>query len=149
MISENQLIPYHSSDLTGNRVLVFAPHPDDETLACGGSLAIHAVAGDQIEVVLLTNGVAGETQGTTDRNDYIAIRRDETIRACRILGIEQVVFLNFEDRQLGGAHNALYQIIETINNFKPDLIYAPSALDFHPDHRAAHFLICNAVKSCM
>ncbi|MDA3896928.1 MAG: PIG-L family deacetylase [Desulfobacteraceae bacterium] len=148
MISENQLIPYHSSDLTGNRVLVFAPHPDDETLACGGSLAIHAAAGDQIEVVLLTNGVAGDTKGTTDRNDYIAIRRDETIRACRVLGIEQVVFFNFEDRQLGGAHNAIYQIIETINKFKPDLIYAPSAYDFHPDHRAAHFLICNAVKSC-
>lgn len=148
MLHENQLIPYHSSDLTGKRVLVFAPHPDDETLACGGSLSIHAAAGDEIKVVLLTNGVAGDSKSTTDRNDYIAIRREETVKACNILGIEYVAFLDFEDRELAGSQNALYQIIETINNFKPELIYAPSALDFHPDHRAAHFLVCYAVRSC-
>lgn len=148
MLHENQIIPYHSSDLTGKRVLVFAPHPDDETLACGGSLCLHAVAGDNIQVIVLTNGVAGDTEGNADKNAYIELRQEETIKACEILGIKQVDFLHFEDRVLAGSRHALYQIIGIIDKFKPELIYAPSALDFHPDHRAAHFLICNAVKSC-
>ena len=144
---ENQIIPYHSSDLTGKRVLVFAPHPDDETLACGGSLCLHATAGDDIQVVVLTNGAAGDSEGQAKRDAYIALRAEETIKACEILGITKVVFLNFEDRALSGAPHALFRIISIIDQFQPELIYAPSAVDFHPDHRAAHFLICSAVKS--
>lgn len=148
MLHENQIIPYHSSHLTGKRVLVFAPHPDDETLACGGSLCLHATAGDDIQVVILTNGVAGDSEGKAERDAYIALRAEETIKACKILGITKVVFLHFEDRALSGAHHALSHIISIIDQFQPELIYAPSAVDFHPDHRAAHFLICSAVKSC-
>ena len=63
METEEKLIPYQSSDLTGKRVLMLAPHPDDETIGCGGSLALHAGAGDPIKVVFLTNGAKGDTSG--------------------------------------------------------------------------------------
>ena len=77
MLTEDSLIPFHSTDLTGKRVLVLAPHPDDETFGCGGSLALHAEAGDPVKVVFLTNGAAGEASGKTDKGQYVKLRQNE------------------------------------------------------------------------
>ncbi len=57
MQTEDKLIPFHSIDPTGRRVLVLAPHPDDETIGCGGSLVLHAAAGDPVRVIFLTNSM--------------------------------------------------------------------------------------------
>ncbi|MBE9572531.1 MAG: PIG-L family deacetylase, partial [Proteobacteria bacterium] len=76
MENEEKLIPYHPTNLTGKRVLALAPHPDDETIGCGGSLAIHANAGDPVKVVFLTNGARGDTSGKTEKKSYIKIRQE-------------------------------------------------------------------------
>jgi hypothetical protein len=59
-MSEDQFIPFHSTDLTGKRLLVLAPHPDDETIGCGGSLVLHKEAHDPVKVIFLTNGAKGD-----------------------------------------------------------------------------------------
>src|SRR5687767_6864064 len=46
-----------------DRVMVVAPHPDDETLGCGGTIAKHAAAGDQVEVLIITDGGASRARG--------------------------------------------------------------------------------------
>lgn len=148
IINEAQFIPFHTTDLTGKRVLVLAPHPDDETIGCGGALALHAAAGDPVRVLILTNGAKGDVLGRFGRDTYIAMRQKETRAACACLGIFDVTFWLYEDRELVNAETAVSAMVALINTYHPDLIYAPSPLEFHPDHRAAADFIQSAVKLC-
>ena len=148
MKTEDRLIPYHATDLTGKRVLALAPHPDDETIGCGGSLALHARAGDPVRVVFLTNGARGDTTGRMTKEAYVLLRQQEGAEACARLGIRDVEFWPYEDRSLAGARGALRRIMDLIDDFRPELVYAPSPLEFHPDHRAACILLCDAIGAC-
>ena len=56
-------------------ILVLAPHPDDETLGPGGSLALHAARGDRVRVVFCTDGGAGDPDGHYRDVDYVALRQ--------------------------------------------------------------------------
>ncbi|MCF8083211.1 MAG: PIG-L family deacetylase, partial [Deltaproteobacteria bacterium] len=147
METEEQLIPYHATDPTGKKVLVLAPHPDDETLGCGGTLALHAQAGDTLKVVFLTNGAAAESSGRTAKQAYIALRQDEARAACACLGIGDLEFWPCEDRALAGSRGALSQLLDLLESFQPQLVYVPSPLEFHPDHRAGCVLLCDALQS--
>jgi LmbE family N-acetylglucosaminyl deacetylase len=146
MMSEEHLIPYHASDLTGVRVLCLAPHPDDETLGCGGALALHRKVDDPVEVVFLTDGQAGDTKEKMDRDVYVALRRREAEKACRVLGVTDVDFWPYPDRGLAGSRGVLPRLICLLEGYMLQLVYAPSPMEFHPDHRAACFLLCDAVS---
>lgn len=147
MLAEDSLIPFLSTDLTGKRVLVLAPHPDDETFGCGGALSLHAGAGDPVKVVFVTDGAKGDSSGEADREKYVELRRAEAIRACACLGVTDLEFWPYEDRSLAGSRGALRRIIELVEDFRPQLVYAPSPMEFHPDHRALCFLLCDAIRS--
>jgi len=147
MHTEENFIPFSVSDLCGNRVLMLAPHPDDETIGCGGSLALHAKAGDPVKIVFLTNGAKGDTSGKEDRNVYVELRQSESIKACDRLGVQDLEFWAYEDRALAGSRGALVQLVDLLRDFEPDLVYVPSPLEVHPDHRAACFLFCDAIRS--
>ncbi|MFH1481357.1 MAG: PIG-L family deacetylase, partial [Pseudomonadota bacterium] len=148
METEENLIPYHSTDLTDKRVLVLAPHPDDETIGCGGSLVLHVKAGDPVKVVFLTNGAQGDSSGREGREDYVQMRKTEAIGACACLGVTDLEFWSYEDRALAGSRGAILRLMDLIDSFQPQLVYAPSPLEFHPDHRAACFLLCDAIRTC-
>ena len=146
MEMEEKLIPYHASDLTGKKVLVLAPHPDDETIGCGGSLIRHTQAGDPVKVVFLTNGACGDVSGGMDRDAYINWRKDEAKKACACLGVADLEFWGYEDRSLAGARGVLPRMVELLDKFRPQLVYAPSPWEIHPDHRAASFLLSDAIR---
>lgn len=148
MKNEQELVPYAACDLTGKRVLSLAPHPDDETIGCGGSLALHVQTGDPVKVVFLTNGAKGDSTGKIDKDEYVALRHMEAEKACKCLGITDVEFWGYEDRELAGSKGKLSRLIELLNDFKPELVYVPSPLEFHPDHRAAAFLLEDAIRNC-
>ena len=148
METEENLIPYHSTDLTGKRVLVLAPHPDDETIGCGGSLALHAKVGDPVKVVFLTNGAQGDSSGRENRETYVQMRKNEAMEACASLGVTDLEFWSYEDRALAGSRGAILQLMDLIDSFQPQLVYAPAPLEFHPDHRAACVLLCDAIRAC-
>ena len=94
----------------GDRVIVFAPHSDDETLGCGGMLATSIANGAQVRVALITNGDgfriavgrAYKTLRVTPRRciGFAYKRQKETLRALAKLGVEnkQVTFLGYPDR---------------------------------------------------
>ncbi len=93
------------------RLLIVAPHPDDEVLGCGGLIAEATQLGIPVRVVYLTAGdaFAGAatllSRTTPDSNDYLQLgttRIEEACKACQILGLNRsdLVFLGFPDRAL-------------------------------------------------
>ena len=141
MIPEERYIPYRASDPTGMRSLVLAPHPDDETFGCGGTLALHARAGDQVKVVFLTSGDRGDISGGYEPRQYAQTRESEAQKACNCLGVHDVEFWGYPDRGLDKTPAVVKSIHTLLKDFKPQKIYITSPLEIHPDHIAAasHF----------
>ncbi len=117
------------------RVLVVAPHSDDEVFGCGGLLAFHAERGDAVRVVVLTDGAAGDPAAALE--DVAAVRRSESLRAGAALGIADHRFLGLPDGALATRHDLVAALRGEIDAFDPDLVYGPSPQEMHPDHRAA------------
>lgn len=147
MQEESDLIPFTPFDPTGKRVLVLAPHPDDETIGCGGALVLHRMAGDPVRVVFLTDGSKGMPDSCISAEQCVRERRKEALAACAVLGVSDVVFWEYEDRKLCDARCSLRRLIEMIETWRPELMYVPSILEFHPDHRMAACLIGDAASS--
>ncbi|MFK7934936.1 MAG: PIG-L family deacetylase [Saprospiraceae bacterium] len=127
--------PRKSTTLVGQRVLVLAPHPDDEALGCGGSLVQHRVAGDAVKIIFITDGAAADRQGQSKSN-YIQMRMEEARAAAQILDVDDLEFWQYADGRLDKAKEFYSQLNKTIQSYQPTLIYSPPYLDFHPDHRA-------------
>lgn len=113
------------------RVLCLAPHPDDEVLGCGGTLALHAGRGDAVRVVILTDG-------SPDGDEQVAAAREAESRAAgRQLGLSDYVFLDYRDGKLGAQWDLVERVVAIMEAFDPDLVYGPSPFEHHSDHRAA------------
>lgn len=113
------------------RVLVFAPHPDDEAIGCGGALALLARAGVPVRVVLVSDGSgAGELPPGTDQ-----IRQREFVTALQRLGISDYALLGFPDGGLKLEAPLLQAIRQQVDEFQPGWVFGPSSADLHRDHR--------------
>jgi LmbE family N-acetylglucosaminyl deacetylase len=135
VLIEAEAIPYEPALLRGERLLVLAPHPDDEVIACGGLLAQHLREGRAVRVAIATNGAqAGD----------VATREDESRRGLASLGNAEVVFLGFPDRGLGDE--AAPQLREQLLEFRPDLVLVPSPTEIHPDHVALSRVFCELIQ---
>lgn len=123
-------------------VLVFAPHPDDEILGCGGTLARHVETGDHVTVVYMTSGDAGSRH--IPKKQLASIREKEALASCSLLGISDLVFLRNPDGYLVYNQSNLVELINLIRDRQPQLIYLPHQHDAHKDHRATHELALEA-----
>jgi len=123
----------------GNSAIAFAPHPDDETLGCGGTLALHALNNDPVTVVFLTNGSKGDFAGRyPNLAEYVQIREEEAKKACAELGVKRVMFLNYQDRELKNKSQQLCAELRQICwLLRPTIAYIPAQTENHPDHRTA------------
>lgn len=118
------------------RALVLAAHPDDESVGCGGLLALLADAGTTLTLVFGTDGEATRGSGL-DPSATAALRRAEGSAACRVLGVGDVRFLGLGDGALGASMGALGDAIgAAVAEAAPDAVLLPWFLDDHPDHQA-------------
>ena len=122
------------------RVLAFAPHPDDEVLGCGGVLALHTRRGDDVRVLVCTDGAGDDA----DR-DLAATRRAESVAGCAALGVTDVQFLEFVDGALQDAEGFAARVASELESYAPTLVYAPSMREYHADHRAVHAAVKAAI----
>lgn len=134
---------------TWRRVLVIAPHPDDESLAAGGLILRALAAGASVQVVIATDGEFNHWPQRyverrwridgRDRQRWGALRRTEALEALAVLGVAEmdVRFLGLPDNRLRlCGPSALLDALEPhVRKFSPDLIVSPSNCDLHSDHR--------------
>ncbi len=144
--SAENVCPAVRSDLTGQRVLVLAPHPDDEAFGCGGSLLIHAANGDDVLTVFLTDGCAANTNPEYSPGAYRNMRETEAREAAKLLSVAETQFWRFPDRGLARSAKVLPRLQATLREYRPTLIYVTSPWEFHPDHQAAAHIAWQAVK---
>lgn len=134
-------------DLTPfRRVLVLAPHPDDETLGAGGLIALARAGGATVRVLLLSAG-EGEDPGV-DPGGLATIRRLECVAALAALGDVELEMLDGQDRGLTRDRRRLVAgVARALTAFAPDLVLVTAPGEWHDDHRAAAWILRHALAS--
>jgi LmbE family N-acetylglucosaminyl deacetylase len=125
------------------RTLVFAPHPDDEVLGCGGTIVLKVRSGAAVQVVIMTDGRASHAQLIAP-SELIRIREEEAQRAALRLGLPQDAyrFLRFEDHALTDhSEAARLEVRKLLEQFQPDEIYVPHSRDTLRDHVATNSIV--------
>ncbi|WP_108649718.1 PIG-L deacetylase family protein [Dongshaea marina] len=129
-------------------VAVIVAHPDDEVLGCGGTIARHIAEGDEVSIIIMTDGVsARESQ---QQAAQLQQRQDASVRALAELGIdeESVHRFNFPDNQLDTL--PLLEVTQTIekelNKIQPSVVYTHYAQDLNIDHRIVNQAVLTACR---
>ena len=141
---------------TPARVLSIHAHPDDQEFTVAGTLAKWARDGSEIVTICLTRGDAGSNQFTPPemtRARLAKIREEEQRAACRVLGIRDVVFLDYEDGVLVPSIDMRRDLTRLIRRYRPDAVVCgdPTMRFYgnrymnHPDHRVASDVALDAV----
>jgi N-acetylglucosamine malate deacetylase 1 len=116
-------------NLTGKSILIFTPHPDDETFSMGGTMALLAKNKNQIHIVIYTNDNKGSLDLEMTRERLARIRRVEEERSCTLLGIPiaNIHWLGYDDGDLEYADPRLLrgEVARYIKLFRPDVVFAP------------------------
>ncbi|GEM_PF-216882 len=139
---------------TQAKVLMIAPHPDDETLGCGGTLNLWRQCAGTVKVVIVTDGGAGDPEGylgtkqpltesgaqvdeeTVDTQiaTVITHRKQESLAALHVLGIEDVVFWEYPDGNYQHNVDVKERMLNLLEEYQADWLLIPSVLDYHRDH---------------
>lgn len=125
-------------------VLVIAPHPDDESIGCGGAVCLHSIAGDRVSVAFLTSGEQGLKHLPTDQAK--SLREHEARAAAEILGVSSIHFLRAPDWHLLDTVESTAAALKPIlQRESPHRIYLPHPQEWHPDHQACLPIVCAAL----
>lgn len=135
--------------------LVVAPHPDDETLGCGGAIALLQRLGIVVQVLVITDGTRSHPNSRRYPAAALrALREEETRTALAALGCspEAVTFLRLKDQELPASGTDTFaQVVERcrsyLKDFGPSTILLPWRRDPHLDHRVCWQLVRSAIPS--
>lgn len=132
------------------KILVVAAHPDDEVLGCGGTIATHTKAGDEVHVVILAEGVTSrdEVRVREDRNEELSELAKAAHTANEILGVSSLTLHNLPDNRLDSVDLLdLVKLVEgCIQAIKPDILYTHHIGDVNIDHRRIHEAVVTATR---
>ena len=118
-------------------VLVFAPHPDDEVLGCGGTIKKHVNAGDKVFVCVVTSGKPPVFDNSIAvKNGWPHTLYPESMKAKSVLGVSDYIFLELPCVLLEQEprHIVNKKVLDVINKIKPEIVYIPHFGDMQKDH---------------
>jgi LmbE family N-acetylglucosaminyl deacetylase len=117
-------------------VMVIAPHPDDESIGCGGAICLHRRKGQSVHVVFLTSGELGLKH--LSREEAWRVREAEAEQAAEVLGIMSWTFFHLPDWSLSDrVAEAAARLQPILSRESPQIVYLPHPREWHPDHKAA------------
>ena len=151
------------TNLAIDRVLVLAPHPDDEAIGAGGLIQRVIARGGDVRVVFFTSGESNPWPQryvnrrwkirAREREEWGRMRCEEAKASLRTLGARPdcATFLGYPDQQLADIARSgdprIADALRTImREYKPALLVSPSAQDLHADHRAVAYFAHEAVR---
>jgi LmbE family N-acetylglucosaminyl deacetylase len=143
------LVPIES--IAQSPVLVVAPHPDDETLGCGGAIALLNSLNCDVRVLVVSDGTRSHPRSKKyPASKLQKLRESETLAALNLLGLDaqNVTFLGLQDGSvLTEYQTAITNCCTFLTQINPQIIFLPWRYDPHPDHRGSWQLIITALSS--
>ncbi len=140
--------------LRSSSALIVAPHPDDETLGCGGAIALLKAQGCAVNVLVMSDGTLSHPRSRKFPAPRLrSLRHEETRSAMRLFGVDSkdITFLDFKDGAIPTIDDQIYEAALMVCRahliaISPETIFVPWRFDPHPDHRAAWQLIYTAIQ---
>jgi LmbE family N-acetylglucosaminyl deacetylase len=140
--------PVQLERLENKTILLFTPHPDDDTFCCAGTLALLAKRANNIHIVIYTNDDKGSYDPEMTGERLARIRKGEEEEACRIIGIPKanIHWLQFHDGMLEYANplDLVEQVTKIIRTFRPDVVMTiDPGSDYVRWHKTDHRMSAN------
>jgi len=133
-------------------VLSIQAHPDDTDFFAGGTVAKLTKQGSKVVYLTVTNGSMGTANPDLKPEDLTEVRRKEQMRAAKVLGVEDVVFLNYNDSELYPSLELRGKLIRMIRQLKPNTVMTLDPwkpYEAHPDHRCTGMMAYEASAFCL
>ena len=135
------------------RAMVIFAHPDDAEWGCSPTVALWCQQGVEVSYVVCTDGSKGSDDPDMTSSELTQIRKKEQLAAGKVLGLKEVIFLDYEDAMLEPTLALRRDITKHIRRFRPDVVVtsSPERSLFntnyvsHPDHIAASEATVSAV----
>lgn len=146
-MSQRENIDKLDSKISGENILTFAAHPDGLEFYAGGTIAKLA-KNNKVHFVIATNGENGSAEGEKSKSEVKKQRRVEQRKSAKILEVEKVEYLNFEDGELVADEKLKKSVLGVIKKFKPNILFTFDPWNMnqiHPDHRAIGFAVLDSV----
>lgn len=132
------------------KILIFAAHPDDEVLGCGGTIAKHAKLGDEINVVILAEGITSRDleRNRSQHTKELSQLAEAALLANKKLGVSNVHLHNFPDNRMDSID--LLDIVKVIEHYidlySPHIVYTHHVGDVNIDHQKIHNAVITACR---
>ena len=128
------------------KALVLAPHPDDESIGCGGTLGLIREQGGTFDIAFLTDGAAGGNADLSGKR-LVDARKAEAEQATKVLGVNKIFFLDQPDSKLHfDTDETASRVSKIIGEANYDIIFCPWPYDGHSDHEAAFRILFESLK---
>ncbi len=149
-------MPKFDADYVPSSAMTIFAHPDDAEFLVSGTIAGWTRAGCEVTFVVITSGNVGTHEEKFTREALTRARKAEQEAAARVLGVKNVVFLEYDDCELVPTLDLRRRLVREIRKYRPEVVICgdPQAWFFedyyinHPDHRAAAVSAIEAVFPC-
>ncbi|MHA1293155.1 MAG: PIG-L deacetylase family protein [Promethearchaeota archaeon] len=126
------------------RMMVFAGHPDDELVSCGGTILKYQELGTKISIIVATSGLGGYAR--KEYREDIKIRREKELRLVSAVLKSEIIKLNYLNMDV--KRNKISRITNLIRDYRPQVILLPHYTDFHRVHRNLSLIVREAIYHC-